>query len=185
MPLLPKEPDTFPEDLLQRSNIGDATWFVLHTLPRREKELARRLLRMEIPFYAPVIERRLRSAQGRTRSSFVPLFPGYVFMLADREQRQQSFTSNCIARSLDVIDSDQLVRDLRQIQQLIQSNAPLTPESRIEPGMRVRVRSGALAGLEGTVVKRRGTERLLVMVHLLQQGASVQLEDYQVERIDD
>jgi hypothetical protein len=46
------------------------------------------------------------------------------------------------------------------------------------------VKSGALLGLEGTVIKRRGTERLLVIVQFLQQGASVELEDYQVERID-
>ena len=68
--------------------------------------------------------------------------------------------------------------------QLISSDAPLTPESRIEAGMRIRVRSGSLAGLEGVVIKRRGMQRLLVIVHFLQQGASVQLEDYQVERID-
>lgn len=184
MPLLPKEPDLFPEDLLQQEDAGDVPWYVLHTLPRREKDLARRLLQMQIPFYAPVIERRTRSPQGRSRVSYVPLFPCYVFMRAGLEQRQQSLTTHCIARVLEVADAEQLVADLRQIQVLIQSKAALTPEARIEPGMRVRVRSGALAGLEGTVIKRRGSERLLVMVHLLQQGASVQLEDYLVERID-
>jgi transcriptional antiterminator RfaH len=42
-----------------------------------------------------------------------------------------------------------------------------------------------LAGLEGTVLRRHGTQRLLVVVHFLQQGASVQLEDYQVEPLEE
>jgi hypothetical protein len=36
-------------------------------------------------------------------------------------------------------------------------------------------------GLEGTVVERRGEERLLIAVHFLQQGVSIQISDFQVE----
>jgi hypothetical protein len=57
-------------------------------------------------------------------------------------------------------------------------------ESRLAPGRRVRVRHGALAGLEGTVLLRRGRTRLLVAVDFLQQGASVDIEDYCLEAID-
>jgi hypothetical protein len=45
----------------------------------------------------------------------------------------------------------------------------------------VRIRTGPLAGMEGVVVKRRGGDRLLVVVKFLQQGASIQIEDFQVE----
>ncbi|MCE2725676.1 MAG: hypothetical protein LW698_02715 [Planctomycetaceae bacterium] len=47
----------------------------------------------------------------------------------------------------------------------------------------VRVRTGALRGLEGTVVKRRGAERLVVAVRFLNQGASIELEDVDLERL--
>ena len=144
----------------------------------------RRLLRMEIPFYGPMIKRRSQSPGGRSRVSYVPLFPGYVFLHGSEEHRYRSLTTNCVSRCLEVGNGLELARDLRQIHQLITSDAPLTPEARLEPGMRIRVRSGSLAGLEGVVIKRRGAQRLLVIVHFLQQGASVQLEDYQVERID-
>ena len=49
--------------------------------------------------------------------------------------------------------------------------------------MRVRIRSGPLTGLEGLVIRRRGQDRLLVAVEFLQQGASVQIDDFEVERI--
>jgi transcriptional antiterminator RfaH len=64
---------------------------------------------------------------------------------------------------------------------LIALDAPLTLEARIEPGRRVRVRSGPMTGLEGLVVKRRGKDWLVVAVEFLGQGASVLLEDFQVE----
>lgn len=183
MPILPQEPDIWPEDLFDQAS-PEETWWALYTLPRREKDLMRRLMRMEIPFYGPLIKRRSRSPAGRSRTSYVPLFPGYVFLHGSEEQRYRSLTTNCVSRCLQVSDGGLLAQDLRQIHQLICSDAPLTPEARIEPGMRIRVRSGSLAGLEGVVIRRRGSERLLVIVHFLQQGASVQLEDYQVERID-
>ena len=84
---------------------------------------------------------------------------------------------------LPVPDTEQLVHDLRQIRKLIATDAPLTPESRISPGARVRIKSGSMAGLEGVVVKRQGRDWLMVSVTFLQQGASVKLEDYQLEEI--
>lgn len=187
MPILPHEPDIYPEDLLDEERVEpdpSAQWWVLYTLARREKVLGRHLRTMGIPYYCPLIRRRTRSPSGRVRTSYVPLFAGYVFLFGSDEQRGRSMTTNCVSRCLQVPRGEELARDLRQIHRLIEAEAPLTPESRIEPGNRVRIRSGSLVGLEGTVIRRRGLERLLVVVTFLQQGASIQLEDYQVEAID-
>ena len=67
--------------------------------------------------------------------------------------------------------------------QLIAANMPLTVESRLGPGDRVRVRFGSLAGIEGTVLSRRGEVRLVVCVDFLQQGASVEIDDFMLEPI--
>jgi transcription antitermination factor NusG len=186
MPILPREVDIFPPDLLDRPSAVElgCHWWALYTLSRREKELMRRLRAAEIPFYAPLVKQRSRSPAGRLRTAYVPLFPGYVFVCGDDEQRRRALATNCVSRSLPVANARQLEHDLRQVRQLIDSDAPLTPEARLEPGMRVRVRIGPLAGLEGMVVRRHGQQRLLIAVEFLQQGASVQLEDIAVERID-
>jgi transcriptional antiterminator RfaH len=187
MPILPREPDVYPDDLLDESQVllaQQSPWWALYTKARREKDLMRRLRGMEIPFYGPLAPRKTRSSNGRVRVSHNPLFPGYVFLCGDEEQRRLALTTNCISRILPVVDTSDLVRDLRQVQRLILCDAPLTAEARLQPGMRVRVRSGALAGVEGVVIKRRGKDRLLVAVHFLQQGASVSLEDYEVEPLD-
>lgn len=187
MPILPGEPDTFPADLLQQDLLPDEAvgrWWALYTLPRREKELMRRLRSLEIPHFAPLITRRHHSPAGRVRLSYVPLFPSYVFLRANQSQRLEILKTNCICRCLEIEDQLRLVHDLRQIQLLVRCGAPLTPESRIQPGTRVRVSSGVLEGVEGVVVQRRGRQRLLIAVQFLQQGASVLLEDCQVEPLD-
>jgi len=66
---------------------------------------------------------------------------------------------------------------------LIASGAPLTLESRLAPGDRVRVRRGPLVDLEGTVLSRRGQTRLLIAVNFLQQGASVEIDDFLLDPI--
>ena len=63
------------------------------------------------------------------------------------------------------------------------ADAPLTIESRLEIGRRVRVKSGSLMGLEGEIISRRGENRLLIGVQFLQQGASILIRDFQVEPI--
>jgi transcriptional antiterminator RfaH len=182
MPILPAEPDIYPATLLDLDEAA-SPWWAMYTLARREKELMRRLRALEVPFYAPLVCQRTRSPSGRTRQSYLPLFPGYVFVCGDGSARQAALTTNCVSRSLEVPDSARLIHDLRQIKRMIASDVALTPESRIEVGRRVRVRSGSMLGLEGTVVRRRGKDWLLVIVEFLQQGVSVQLEDFQVEAI--
>ncbi len=185
MPLLAREPDIYPDQLLDGASepADNAPWWALYTLPRREKELMRRLRAWQVPFYGPVIEQRKRSPQGRVRRAYMPLFPGYVFLCGAEDARHRALTTNCVSRCLSVGDRARLVADLRQVQRLIQAEVPLTPESRIQSGTPVRVRSGPLMGVEGVVVRRQNKERLLVAVRFLQRGASLLLEDFQVEVI--
>ena len=60
----------------------------------------------------------------------------------------------------------------------------LTPESRLAPGNRVRVCQGPLMGMEGTVLVRRNSVRLLIAVDFLQQGASIEIEDFLLEPVE-
>jgi len=187
MPILPAEPDIYPSDLLASAATGASAssdpWWGLYTLARREKDLVRRLRVLELPHYAPLIKRRSRSPAGRVRESYVPLFANYVFLRGDHEARRLALTTGCVSRALEIADSQALVRDLAQIYRLIVADAPLLPESLLETGDRVRIRSGPLAGVEGVILQRRGEERLLVAVEFLQQGASLLMEDFQVERL--
>jgi transcription antitermination factor NusG len=184
MPILAKEQNLHPLDLLDRFLTGELEghqWWALYTLSRQEKELMRRLRAMDIAFYSPIIAQRHRSPAGRIRVSHVPLFANYVFLCGTDFHRYEALTTNCISRVIPVPDGQQLAADLRQIQRLIELGHPLTPETRLAEGTRVRVRSGAFMGFEGTVLRRENVTRLLVAVNFMQQGASVLLEDCELE----
>lgn len=118
-----------------------------------------------------------------TFTSYAPLFTGYVFLHGSDNERVLALTTKRIAQVLVVTDYDRLCRELRQIHQLIASDASLTIESRLTAGVRVRVRFGPLQGLEGTALTRRGKTRVLVSVDFLQQGASIEFDDYLLEPI--
>lgn len=179
MPMLGKEPDLFPPDLLSQEVAGD--WWALHTLPRREKDLMRRLKKKHISYYSPVVSREYRSPAGRLRTSHLLLFPGYVFLHGTAEDRVAALTTNCVANCLNIVDRASFLSELRQIQQVVASGIDLTPEGQIEPGDAVRVKSGPMTGVIGTVVERRGQKRLLVQINFIQQGASMELKDIDVE----
>lgn len=184
MPILSEEPSLYPETLLQDvTGVPSARrWWVLYTKARQEKALSRDLLGYEIPFYLPLV-RKQSVNRGRRKTSHIPLFPGYLFMFGSEQERIRGLTTNRISRILTIDDPTRLLYDLNQLHQLIAADAPLTVESRLIPGNRVRVRHGPFAGIEGTVVTRRGQTRLLVSVDFLQQGASVEIDDFLLEPI--
>ncbi len=107
-----------------------------------------------------------------------------MFLYGLEEERYRVLTTNRIVHVLSVSDPDRLRAELLHLRRLIAADAPLTAESRLVPGVRVRVRSGSLMGTEGTVLVRRGETRLLVAVNFLQQGASVQIDDFLLEPME-
>ncbi|MEQ1827984.1 MAG: transcription termination/antitermination NusG family protein [Pirellula sp.] len=187
MPLLKPEQDIWPLNLLDP--VGDehetetTPWWALYTLARFEKKLMRQLHEIGIPFFGPTISRRYRSPQGRIRTSVEPLFPNYVFIKGDEMARYNAIKTGSVSRWMPVVDAAQLVDDLRQIRNLILTDAPLAPELRLEPGQRVRVKSGVFKGFEGTVIRRENEIRLLISVRYMGRGASVALDDCQLEPI--
>lgn len=184
MPVLQRETSIYPDALLNDpwKEGQERSWLVLYTKPRQEKAVSRDLLRLQIPFYLPLVKKTLQYSRRRM-TSYAPLFAGYVFVLVTEAERVRALTTNRVLRTLLVDDPQGLVFDLRQLRQLIEANAPLTVESRLLPGDRVRVRKGPFAEIEGTVLRRQGETRLLVSINFIQQGASVEIEDFLLEPI--
>jgi transcriptional antiterminator RfaH len=181
MPLLPREPFVFPDDLLTTLTPpkDEACWWVLHTRPRAEKALARKILKSGLSFFLPLYKRQWRS-RGRLLSSYNPLFTGYVFLHGTGEARRQALETNLVANCLPVPDQEQLHNDLFGVHQLMTSGAPLSPEERLQPGTPVEIIAGPLAGLEGTLLRAGTRMRFYVEVKFLQRGVSAEVEGWMI-----
>ena len=194
MPILEAETAIYPENLLTDltsqtadDNGAERTearrWWAVYTKARQEKAFARQLVQLDVPFYLPLVAKTNR-IRGRRVQSYIPLFGGYVFLFGTGDERTKSLTTNRISTILEVENQKQLSEDLGRVALLIAHDAPLTVEKRIEAGTPVRIKSGPMAGLEGTVVTRRGQSRLLVSVRMLQQGVSVEIDDFMLEPLN-
>ncbi len=186
MPILAAEADVYPEDLLDRDDLEqdeENRWWTVYTRSRQEKQLMRSLIALDISFYCPIVPHRFRSPAGRLRTSYLPLFTNYLFMHSDGFNRYRALKTNLITKTIEVKNGPELTHDLRQIQRLIQLGSPLSVEAKLQPGCKVRIKSGPLIGVEGVILKRQSASYLFVAVNFLQQGALVKLEDCEVESL--
>jgi transcription antitermination factor NusG len=184
MPVLARELDIFPDNLFEvAAQSSRSRWYALYTMSRREKELMRRLHALSIPFYCPIVPKRGKTPRGRSYTAYEPLFRNYVFLYGDDEARYTSQTTNCVSSYVQVPDGNALASQLKQFHDLIRMDVPLLPEALLAPGQRVRIRAGRFRNFEGTIIRREHEVRLLVSIDFIQQGASLLLEDFEVEAI--
>ena len=70
------------------------------------------------------------------------------------------------------------------ISRALKSGLPLELCAQLEHGDRVVVTHGPLAGVEGTVIRSRGSDRLVLSVSLIQRAVSVELDRMRVEPVN-
>jgi transcription termination/antitermination protein NusG len=182
MPLLALEPFLFPETLFDETAPRTSVrgrWWLLHTRPRIEKALARRLVACERSFFLPLYRRRWMNA-GRRHSSFLPLFPGYLFLRGEEGARLDALESNMVIHAYPVVDQDRLQEELARVNCLMRSPALLMPEDCLQPGTWVEVIEGPFRGLEGKLIRRGNQLRFLVEIELLRRGVSVEMEGWMI-----
>jgi transcription antitermination factor NusG len=188
MPILPSEPDCHPANLWENGESlhlkPDGLWWCLHTKPRQEKATARDLRENGVVYYLPQVVKESRTPQGRRLKSVVPLFAGYLFLHGDANDRLAAFRGDRLVNVLAVVDQEGLVRDLRQVYTMLSSGLAVSSEPMIPVGAKVRITSGPLTGIIGTVIRRGNRDQFVAVVNFLGRGATVDLEDWQVEQVN-
>lgn len=180
MPLLDLEPFVSPDDLFTNSaptSEEGTFWWVLHTRPRAEKMLARKVREARHSFFLPLHKKQWRG-NGRPRTSHLPLFPGYLFVRGDGGVRDFVLATNQVARVLPVTDQAGLHTDLAAVYRAMQSGMLMVPEERLQPGAGVEIVAGPLMGINGTILQRGKETRFVIEVRLLQRGVSVVVEGW-------
>ena len=179
MPRLQLETYLQPDDLFERPWNPDEGffWSVLHTKPRSEKSLARRLCEWEGRFFLPLHQHRTMR-RGRMVTSYLPLFPGYLFVFGTEQDRLKALKTKYVVQCIHVMNQAELTTDLSNVCHLMNSGEGITPELKLEPGKPVEIVHGPFRGMEGRVIRRENRLRFLIEVRLLQRGVSVEMESW-------
>jgi transcription termination/antitermination protein NusG len=162
------------------------SWYAVQTRARHEKRVAERFQERGISIFLPLVSE-LRGWSDRKKMVELPLFGCYVFVkvAASREERLRVC---CVEGVLRIIGGkgegspipEEQIEAVRTItsQKLAWSEHPF-----LKIGQRVRIKSGAMNGVEGILLARDGDRTLVVSVDAIQRSLSVRIEGYDIEPV--
>lgn len=158
-------------------------WWVAHTKSRCEKAFAWDLIRHGIGYFLPLYQA-VRTSSGKKRRTVKPLFPGYVFICGDGEDRHTAMTTGRLCQTIKVPDQEVLINELAAIEKALGAKVSLDPYPYAAVGQRCRIKSGPFKGLEGIVIQRNCIARIVLEVSVLGQGAVLEVDTELLEPVD-
>lgn len=161
------------------------SWCALYTKHQHERVVAQSLIwkgfEIFLPLYAVA-----RSQRERAKLLYMPLFPCYVFLRGDVEQRRLDIITTPGVYAL-VCEAGHPARvpaaEIEGIRQAVASGARVEPHPCLAYGDRVRVKSGPLAGIEGVLVRQRNICRLVLSVEMLGKAAALEIDAALVQEL--
>ena len=159
-------------------------WYAIHTNYQHEKAVARILAQKRFDVFLPLYDAAHRW-KDRTKHLSLPLFPCYVFVQGGLERRLQILSTPGVhgfvgwsgrAAPIPKAEIDAVLR-------MMESSLRVEPHPFLKLGDRVRIKSGALEGVEGILLRKKNLYRLVLSVEMLQQAIAVEVDISMVERV--
>jgi len=161
---------------------ADGRWYVLYTCPRHEKRVAAQIERRSISCFLPMY-RSVRRWKDRRKELELALFPGYVFVRMSLERKLQVLDLPGVVRlvSFNGQPAALSAEEIEALQSRLSSAFKIEPHPYLSRGRRVRVRSGAMQGLEGIFVRRKDRCRVVFSIDLIQRSVAVEVDEADLE----
>jgi len=157
-------------------------WFAAYTASRHEKRVSAQLQESQIEAFLPLY-RAVHQWKNRTKMSLeLPLFPGYVFVRIPQGKRGSVLS---VPGVLSLVGSKREPWPLSDFEVealragLDQRNPQ--PHPYLVVGERVRIRTGSLAGMEGVLLRKKNSLRVVLTVDQIGRSISVEVD---VEDLD-
>jgi transcription termination/antitermination protein NusG len=159
-------------------------WFAAYTTPRHEKAVARQFEVRQIETFLPLYRSVHRWKNGCRVSIDRPLFPNYVFVLLERGEYIRVLQTPGV---LSLVGSGREPAPLPTSEiESLRSGLPLRdlePHPYLVAGERVRIHSGALAGMVGVLVRKKNNLRVVLTLDLIMQSVSVEIGIDEIEPV--
>jgi len=162
----------------------DSQWYALHTRARHEKLVVQRLAERGVETFLPIVTE-VHRWSDRKKSVQLPLFGCYVFakFIDNRSERLRVLRVGGVLGLIGSQGEGTPIPDeqIDAVRSLVEGNVAWSPHPFLKIGQRVRIRSGALDGVEGILVSRNGDDTLVISVDAIQRSLAVRVEGYEVE----
>ena len=163
-----------------------APWHALYTRHQHEKTVADFLTKKGFHVFLPLYNT-THKWKDRTKALSLPLFPSYVFIRGGLDRQLQIVTTPGVYAVLAVAGRAAIIPDeeISAVQQMVASSLEVEPHPFLKSGDRVRVTSGPLEGIEGILVRKKSSFRLVLSVELLMKAVAVEVDAWAVERVEE
>jgi len=162
------------------------SWFAVHTRARHEKVVVEEARESGITTFLPLVKQ-VRQWSDRRKVVESPLFGCYVFVkiIPCPRQKVQVLRINGALRFVGAhgVGTPIPEEQINAVRILVEEQLPLCSHPFLKIGQRVRIRSGALSGVEGILHSRNGERTLVISVDALQRSLSVRIQGYDLEPV--
>jgi len=167
-----------------RSVCAEAQWYAAYTCANHEKRVAEQLGVRAVEHFLPLYSS-VRRWKDRRVILELPLFPGYVFVRMAMRDRLQVQTVPGVARLVGFDGTPVALPDeeIGALRASLGSELKAEPHPYLTAGRRVRVKTGPLAGMEGVLLRRKGSFRLVISIGLIQRSVAVDADAADVEAV--
>jgi|SRR5580704_8780805 transcription antitermination factor NusG len=161
-------------------------WYALHTRARHEKAIERRLRDQGMEAYVPTTME-VHRWSDRKKKVEVPLFSCYVFLRCalSAQDRTRVYQVESVHGFVGMHGASLPIPDeqIESIQKVLTQTAPWRSYPFLKVGQRVRVRGGAMDGVEGVFLSENGDHSLIISVDAIQRSMAVRIDGYDVEPV--
>lgn len=159
-------------------------WYAVQTRSRHEKLVAYRFQESGIETFLPLVNE-VHRWSDRKKIVQLPLFSCYVFakIYPTNVDRLRLLTADGVLGLVGKRGEGTPIPDeqIQSVRLLMDQRMSWTNHPFLSIGQRVRIRSGALDGMEGILISRNGDRTLVVSVDAIQRSLAVRLEGYELE----
>lgn len=167
------------------SEVRQRHWFAVYTTSRHEKRVAHHMIQRRVEHFLPVYRVQHKWKDGSRVTLDLPLFPGYVFVRIDPRDRGGVLEVPGVVSIIGTASRPAPLPD-QEVEALRAGLDPMSvePHPLLTTGQRVRIKQGALSGLEGIVLRRKSGCRVVLTLDLLMQSIAIEVDGDDVEPLE-
>lgn len=159
-------------------NTCDLSWFAIRVKSQCEKMVSDALRYKGYEEFLPLYWSRRRWSD-RIKVIQLPLFAGYLFCRFDLSHRNSILTipGVCHVVGQGKVPLPVETVEVESIRMAVSCGQKIEPWRGLEVGNTVRIENGPLRGIEGMLLRFKGSNHLILGVQLLQRSVAVEVDE--------